>query len=285
MSAATQAVGAADLSAWIGREERREDVLTADLATKFHATLGLADRLPALGDDAPDLVHFCLAQPAFPPAELGRDGHPKLGGFLPPVPLPRRMWAGGDLRFLAPLKVGDAVTRISRIADVVPKEGRTGPLCFVTVDHRIEAEGSVAVEERQTIVYRGDEAAPLAEAPPPAETGARTRHLETSPTLLFRYSALTFNGHRIHYDRRYAREVEHYGGLVVHGPLQATLLCHLARELTGRPVQRFVFRSLSPVFDDDGLVLHAAGDEADGMRLWTSRPGGPVAMTARAAFA
>ncbi len=268
--------------AWIGRETRQDDVLTADLAGKFHATLGLDGAAPQAGEAAPPLIHFCLAQPAFPMEELGRDGHPRLGAFLPPVPLPRRMWAGGELRFLKPLRVGDGVTRVSRIADVVPKSGRTGPLCFVTVEHEILAEGAPCVRETQTLVYRSDEAG----APPaaePAPTGEVTRGLDTPPVLLFRYSALTFNGHRIHYDRRYAQDVEHYPGLVVHGPLQATLLCLLAGELKGRMPSAFRFRSLSTVFDDDGLVLHAKAT-GDGFSLWTARPGGPVAMAAEAEF-
>lgn len=268
---------------WIGREERREDWLTPDLAAKFHATLALPGAPAVEGEPAPPMIHLCLAQPALPPDALGRDGHPQLGTFLPPVPLPRRMWAGGDLRFHAPLLVGERVTRVSRIANVTPKIGRTGPLCFVDVEHEIRVGDDLRIAETQTLVYRGDDAL----APPaaePAPEGKTIRDVEITPTLLFRYSALTFNGHRIHYDRRYAREVEHYPGLVVHGPMQATLLCLLAAEIAGQTPRRFRFRSLSTIFDGDGLRLHARRTEA-GVSLWTARPGGPLAMSAEAEFA
>ncbi|MBB3936538.1 FAS1-like dehydratase domain-containing protein [Aureimonas phyllosphaerae] len=268
---------------WIGREERRADWLTPDLAAKFHATLALPGAPPAEGEPAPPMIHLCLAQPALPPDALGGDGHPQLGTFLPPVPLPRRMWAGGDLRFHAPLLVGERVTRVSRIAGVTPKIGRTGPLCFIDVEHEIRVGDDSRVAETQTLVYRGDDA-PAPPAAEPAPEGETVRDVETTPTLLFRYSALTFNGHRIHYDRRYAREVEHYPGLVVHGPMQATLLCLLAAEIAGQTPRRFRFRSLSTIFDGDGLRLHARRTEA-GVSLWTSRPGGPLAMSAEAEFA
>jgi 3-methylfumaryl-CoA hydratase len=278
----TTPIDIATLRGWIGREETIADVLTADLAGKFAATLALPRDKIAEGAPAPRLIHFCLAQPALPAALLGPDGHPARGGFLPPVPLPRRMWAGGELRFHGDLKVGDQVRRVSRIADVALKEGRTGPLCFVTVEHRIEARGQVMVEERQDLVYR--EALPAATtSPPPAPIGEVSRRFDTTPTTLFRYSALTFNGHRIHYDRRYAMEQEGYGGLVVHGPLQATVLMLLAAEIAGRSPDRFAFRGQSPLFDDDICLMHAVS-EGGSVRLWTAREGGPVAMSAEASW-
>lgn len=271
------------LRSWIGRVDEATELLTTEIARKFRATLDLADGETEAGRPAPALIHLCLAQPTVPSAELGPDGHPARGGFLPPVPLERRMWAGGAFRFGRALRVGDAVRRVSTIADVSLKEGRTGPLCFVTVEHRIEADGLLAVEERQDIVYRRADKAVVAQAPSPAERGRHRRKVTPSSTLLFRYSALTFNGHRIHYDRRHATEVEFYPGLVVHGPLQATLLLHFAAAIRGAPPARFSFRSLSPLFDDADVGLHATED-GDGLKLWTARESGPVAMSAEAAW-
>ena len=274
----------ARLKSWIGREDTGAEVLSEDLARKYHAMVDVPGAPPAHGERVPRLIHFCLAQPAVPTAELGPDGHPARGGFLPPVPLPRRMWAGGALTFHVDLKVGDGVKRVSRIADVALKEGRTGPLCFVTVEHRVEANGVLAIEERQDVVYRGaDIPASSGNAPSPAETGDHVKPMTAGTPLLFRYSALTFNAHRIHYDRPYATGVEGYPALVVQGPLQAALLCTYAAELRGAPPARFCFRGLSPLFDTDTFALHATAD-ADGLKLWTAREGGPVSMAAEASW-
>lgn len=271
------------LRGWIGRSETASEDLTPALVERYDATLGR----PPSGAAAPLLIHLCLTQPAVPAAGLGPDGHPARGGFLPPVPLPRRMWAGGSFEFHRPLRVGSRITRQSTIRDVVPKQGRSGALCFVTVEHRIsdpDGDGP-AVIERQDIVYRGAQADGSGAAPDPvvqpAETGPHSHTMRPDAPLLFRYSALTFNGHRIHYDRRYTTEVERYPGLIVHGPLQATLLAHLAEDLRGTPPARFSFRSLSPLFDTQDMVLNAR-DTPQGMALWTMRPGGPVAMQASA---
>ena len=179
------------------------------------------DRRAEAGDAAPFTVHWCLAQPVFPMSELGPDGHPDRGGFLPPVPLPRRMWAGGELEFFEPLRVGDEVTRTSRIADVTMKTGSTGVLCFVSVEHLITTPRGIAIRERQDIVYRDmsttQPAAPAKAPPPPPVAKHRESHM-ADPVLLFRYSALTFNGHRIHYDRDYVTKVEGYPGLIVPRP-------------------------------------------------------------------
>ena len=270
-----------ELRAWIGSEEIADDIVAPAMVQKFRATLGLVDDREV----APRLIHFCLCQCAVDAAALGPDGHPRRGGFLPPVPLPRRMWAGGDIEFFGDLRVGEAVTRRSRVADVVVKDGRSGTLCFVTVDHAIHrADGSVAVRDRQTIVYRDTATVPPPAAPQPAPEGAVVETVVPSPTLLFRYSALTFNAHRIHYDHRYATQVEGYAGLVVHGPLQATLLIDLATRRGGRAPDRFTFRSLSTIFDTDTLRCHAGPRDGATMRLWTARPGGPVAMQAEATW-
>jgi 3-methylfumaryl-CoA hydratase len=275
----------AHLRTWIGREEAATDILSEDLARKYHATFDLAGDPPKPGEVAPRLIHFCLAQPAVLTGRLGPDGHPRRGRFLPPVPLPRRMWAGGGLTFHGDLRVGDETRRLSRIDDVVLKEGRTGPLCFVTVRHRVEAGGRLLLEERQDIVYRGlDAPGGAARALPPAEPGRHQRRIKADPPLLFRYSALTFNGHRIHYDRRYVTEIEGYPGLIVHGPLQAALLCNYATELRGTPPGQFSFRGLSPLFDDDAFALHAT-EEGDRLKLWTAKENGPVSMAAEASWA
>jgi 3-methylfumaryl-CoA hydratase len=272
------------LRTWIGREEIVHDVATPDLANKLHATLSLTGPVASKDEAMPLLAHFCLAQPAIATDALGHDGHPPKGGFLPPVPLPRRMWAGGRLQFQQPLRVGDEVTKTSRIADVQYKEGRSGPLCFVTVTHELRASGTVLLREEQDIVYRAAATAPS--NPPkgePAAKGEHQRRIEASTALLFRYSALTFNGHRIHYDRNYAIEEEFYPGLVFHGPLQATLLINFATEIAGREPRSFEFRSLSPLYDMEPVLLNATRHE-DTIELWTAHPQGPIAMSAKAVF-
>jgi 3-methylfumaryl-CoA hydratase len=273
----------ANLRQGIGREEVGSEDVSVELVRRFEATFDRAVD-PQPGDQAPLLIHQCVAPAAQPMSALGRDGHPAKGGFLPPVPLPRRMWAGGSFTFVDDIRVGDSVTRRSIIRDVVAKTGRSGPLVFVVVEHQITASGRAVLTERQDIVFRGEanEVAPK----PVAETaphGEHQRRLMPTPTLLFRYSALTFNGHRIHYDAPYARQVEGYPGLVVHGPLLATLLCTFAADLAGRQLRCFTFRSLCPVFDGAEIRLHANSDSTE-LRLWAARPDGPVAMEATATF-
>lgn len=271
------------LRGWIGREERGSEVLTPNLMQQFNATFD-RNQDAHIGQKAPLLIHLCLAQPAVPMSQLGRDGHPELGGFLPPVPLPRRMWAGGHFDFHDDVHVGDTVTRRSVIKDVVLKQGRTGPLCFVTVEHEISSDGRLILNERQDIVYR--DATPTrgpVKVPPTAVRGADHRCITPTPTLLFRYSAMTFNGHRIHYDRSFATEDEGYPGLVVHGPMQATMLCQYAADLHGVRPNSFAFRSLSPIFDTADFTLNAEPSDR-GLKLWTATSGGPVAMEAHASW-
>jgi 3-methylfumaryl-CoA hydratase len=269
------------LREWIGRKELNDDVVTRSLAERFNATFDIEEE-SVEGGVAPLLIHLCLAPPAASTATLGSDGHPKRGGFLPPVPLPRRMWAGGAFTFHDDIKIGDRVSRRSQILDVKIKEGRTGTLCFVTVAHEFHAENRHVITERHDIVYRGLDAAgsPAKEAPN-AAVGVHREVVSPSAPLLFRYSALTFNGHRIHYDAPYAREVEMYPGLIVHGPMQATMLAQFATKIAGRRPARFDFRSLSTLFDTAEFTLNAAED-GDALRLWTSYVDGPVAMEARA---
>lgn len=272
------------LQQWIGRKQVRSEILTSTLVNQFNATFDRASGC-ATGDTAPLLIHFCLAQPVSPEADLGQDGHPTRGGFLPPVPLPRRMWAGGAFTFHDDIQIGETVTRHSTISEVVLKQGRTGMLCFVTVDHEITSGDRKVLSERQDIVYR--DAVPVTDNKPivheanAAQAGTHNKRVTPTATLLFRYSAMTFNGHRIHYDKPYATKVEGYPGLIVHGPMQATLLCQYAADLKGATPKTFRFRSLSPIFDDADFTINAES-EADEIKLWTAKIGGPVAMEAHA---
>lgn len=271
------------LRSWIGREDSASEVLSPALVRQFNATF---DRTSgeAPGDIAPLLIHFCLAQPAVQTAGLGPDGHAARGGFLPPVPLPRRMWAGGEFTFQGDIRIGEEVRRVSIVRDVVLKQGRTGPLCFVTVNHEVTSDGRPVLSERQDIVYREAQNGTGMKTPPaPATTGDDVMQITPSAAYLFRYSAMTFNGHRIHYDKDYVRDVEGYPGLIVHGPLQATLLCQFAADLKKRAPKTFRFRSLSTIFDTADFTVNAQ-TEGETMKLWSAQLGGPVAMEATAAW-
>lgn len=268
-------------SDWIGRTDSASETLTPALAERFLVTLGHAGA-PRAGEEAPLGIHWCLAPVAMISARLGHDGHPARGEHLPPVPLQRRMWAGGRLVFHDPLRVGDEVTRVSRIAAIEMKEGRSGALCFVTVEHEWRTDRGIAIDERQDIVYR-EPPPPGSPAPagrPATALGGRERVMATDPVLLFRYSAITFNGHRIHYDAPFATGVEGYPGLIVHGPLQATWLMRFAHP-EGRMPAEFSFRSEQPVFCGEPVRLAAA--ERDGaVLLETLKEDGTIATAARA---
>ncbi|QOG22670.1 MULTISPECIES: FAS1-like dehydratase domain-containing protein [Bradyrhizobium] len=274
------------LRQWIGRSTEATDIVTAQLVKGLRATLFQEVGEPQKGDAAPFTVHWCLAQPVFPMSMLGPDGHPTRGGFLPPVPLPRRMWAGGEIEFLQPLQVGDESTRTSRIADVQVKTGSTGTLCFVSVEHSISSPRGTAIRERQDIVYREmtSSAPASAKAPPPPP---KAQHREThvsDPVLLFRYSALTFNGHRIHYDRDYVTKVEGYPGLIFHGPLQAALIIEMAAKLRGgKAPKKFTYRGLQPLFEGTEFSINA-NDNSENMELWTANAEGQPTMKGTAVW-
>ena len=276
-----------DPKEWIGRSETVADVVTATPYAALAATLDRDAHRPPIGTPLPPLWHWLYFLPLHPMSALGPDGHAHRGGFLPPVPLPRRMWAGGRLAFHAPLRVGDEVERTSTIEDVQEKSGRSGALTFVKVRHEVSRRGGEpALVEHQDIVYR-EAARPGAPAPaaqPAPEGEAWQRRVEPADVLLFRYSALTFNGHRIHYDRRYATATEGYPGLVVHGPLLATLLADLvAREKPGAEMASFEFRAVRPLFDTAPfLVCGAPQDDGRTVRLWARETGGALAMEASA---
>jgi 3-methylfumaryl-CoA hydratase len=274
------------LRQWIGRATEASDIVTAQLVKGLRATLFQEIGEPKPGDAAPFTTHWCLAQPVFPMSQLGPDGHPTRGGFLPPVPLPRRMWAGGELQFLDTLRVGDEATRSSRISDVTVKTGSTGMLCFVSVDHVVSTPRGAAIRERQDIVYRDVSSAPQA-APKPAAAPPVAQHREShmaDPVLLFRYSALTFNGHRIHYDRDYVTKVEGYPGLIFHGPLQATFMVELAAKLRGgKPPKKFSYRGLQPLFEGSEFSINANTTD-NGMELWTANSTGQPTMKGTATW-
>jgi 3-methylfumaryl-CoA hydratase len=269
--------------AWIGREERRVDLLTPAPVAALAATLDRDDPPPRAGTELPPLWHWLYFLPQTLARDIGPDGHAKRGGFLPPVPLPRRMWAGSRIHFDRPLLVGDEVTRTSRILKVSAKDGQTGPLVFVTVQHLMADVRGIAWTEEHDIVYR-DAPAPGAAAPqgkPAPRDEQFSRRITPDPVLLFRYSALTFNGHRIHYDRSYVTEVEGYPGLIVHGPLIATLLLDLLRrERPQARVEDFEFKAMSPLFDIHAFEV--CGKELGDGRytLWARDHSGALAMQA-----
>lgn len=269
----------------IGRRESRQAVIAPDKVEALAATLDL-DAAPGEGEALPPGWHWMFFNPFARRSLLGADGHPRTGGFLPETGLPRRMWAGGRLTYRAPLPVGARVTRESEILNVAEKTGGSGRLVFVTVRHAVSHEGVVAIEEEQDIVYRAP-AAPGAPAPKPVpapENPARSEEVAPDPVLLFRYSALTANGHRIHYDQPYAHNEEGYRDLVVHGPLIATLLQGLAgRCRPGETLRRFEFRAVAPLFVDRPFRIEAA-ESTEGLSLWARGPEGELAMRAEARF-
>jgi len=276
------------LEDWIGSRETATDIVTAGQAAGMAATLDWDEKPPGENEPLPPLWHWMFFAPKARQSTLGPDGHPARGGFMPPVPLPRRMFAGAHTTFHNSIRVGDTIRREGEVVGISEKEGRSGPLVFVRVVYRIATERGPAVEEEQTIVYR-EEPKGSPPAPPAADLGdmAWRRTIVPDPVLLFRYSALTFNGHRIHYDYPYAAGAEGYPGLVVHGPLIATLLTELARvETDGRPLASFRFRAVSPLFDTAPFTV--AGRPSDHEKrciLVAANAEGGLAMEAEATFA
>ncbi len=255
------------LKAWIGKTETVQDYLTQSLIDRFHATLG-----PYLWSGAVPLgLHWCLTLPSVPTDELSADGHAKKGGFLPPVPLPSRMWAGGEVVHHHTLTPNAPVTRVSTVSDIVAKQGKSGALVFVTVDSEFYSDDKLCIFDRQHLVFRGHST--LAKPAPPKGTPDTTSTLRDTispdPVLLFRYSALTFNTHRIHYDAEYAQNSEGYSGLVVHGPLQATWLLNRVAKISGKPPKRFSFRGLAPVTLGAAVEIHH-----EEHKVWCQNPAG-----------
>ncbi len=279
-----------DWQAWIGREEQRSDHADPGLFIRWCATL---DRAAPAGGLVPQGFHWCLCTPDAATAQLGPDGHPRRDdspdSFLPPVPLPRRMWASSKVEFLAPLKVGEAVTRTSQVASVTEKSGGSGKLVFVDVAHETHGPAGLAVREVQSLVYREPAAPGTPPAPPPLGEGrfdptGWDQHCTIQPgaPLLFRFSALTFNSHRIHYDAPYAMGEEGYRGLVVHGPLTATLLLDLAQRTLGdNALKAFAFRGMSPAVADEALHLVMRG-KGEAIELGAFAADGRQVMSASA---
>lgn len=276
-----------DWSTWIGREETVRERILPERVAALAATLDLED-VPGPSGALPPGWHWIFFNPFVRRRGLGIDGHPRRGGFLPPIPLPRRMWAGGRLSFHAPLSIGGEAERRSEIVKVEVKTGKRGQLVFVTVRHTVSANGGACLTEEQDIVYR--EAPPPGSAPAPLDPAPMdasvSEEIVPDPTLLFRYSALTSNGHRIHYDQPYATREEGYRDLVVHGPLLATLLQGLAtRTRPRRTMTGFSFRGIAPVFVDRPFRLEAApAQDSEDLQVWIQGPDGELCMQGTAAF-
>ena len=278
------------LQEWVGKTESLKDVITAAPMKALSATLDRPDPVPSSGSFLPELWHWLYFLPHARQSEIGPDGHPKRGGFLPPVPLPRRMWAGSRLEWIKPMVLGDSIERVSKIESVTHKSGRSGDLIFVLVHHEIFNQSGLALVEEHDIVYRdapGSDDKPVAPTAAPLEAKwAKT--ITPDDVLLFRYSALTFNGHRIHYDRKYVTEVEGYPGLIVHGPLIATLLVDLIRQsIPESKLKRFEFRAIRPTFDINPFTVSAIPDlEADPsgktIKVWSEDHEGWLTMQATA---
>lgn len=270
-----------DYTAWIGRQEiAPPDQISPRLIDSYVTTLApfLAEAPVAPG------LHWCLCPPITPMSGLGADGHAAKGGFLPPIPLPRRMWAGGEVTFLEPLLPDDPVQKTSTIREILWKTGRTGALCFVAVEHDYRTPRGVAIREIQNLVYR-----PAATASAPVAAPSAVQHFDREwqvpidPVLLFRYSAVTFNGHRIHYDQGYARQVEHYAGLVIHGPLQATLMLNLATVHRQALPRRFRYRGINPAAGSQVLRIGLQEDDAQ-MQLAVLSEAGVLTMQGEAVW-
>lgn len=275
-----------NLTDWIGRTETVADVVTATPFAALAATFDQPGERPPAGTPLPPLWHWLYFLPLARQSEIGPDGHARRGGFLPPVPLPRRMWAGSRFAFHRALCVGDAITRRSTIESVNEKSGRTGPLVFVRVRHEIRRtdDPDLALTECHDIVYR--EAPRAGDAAPPKPAPARSawaKRWVPDDVLLFRYSALTFNGHRIHYDRRYVTEVEGYPGLVVHGPLIATLLVELLRErVPNAELASYEFKAMRPLFDLHPFTVCGEPRPDGTVALWARDAEGCLCMEAKA---
>jgi len=277
----------AHLRTWLGRTETVDQTLSPWTATAMAALLRNRDAPWATDVALPPLWHWSYFLPTAPQNQLGPDGHPARGGFLPPVPLPRRMWAGSQIEFLAPLRLGETTRKTATVTDVALKQGKAGALVFVKVQHEVhDAKGTLLLRDAHDIVYReapqpGE--APAAPQTPPADPAWTVEH-RPDPTLLFRYSALTFNGHRIHYDFPYVTQVEGYADLVVHGPLIATLMLEAAQQHNpGRTVRAYRFKAVRPLVCNRLLRVRGHAAQADGtVNLWAEDEQGALLQQATA---
>ena len=276
------------LREWIGRTEEVESQITAPNADILNATFDRDDPPLRDGDPIPPAWHWLYFPERVKLAETGPDGHAARGGFMPPVPLPRRMWATNKQRYHKPLKVGEAIRKVSIVTDVAPKTGRSGALCFVTTRHEIFGEDGLATTEDHTTVYRGpaDPNAPSPEPQPAPGSAVWKRAIHPTPVLLFRYSAVTMNSHRIHYDRDYVTREEGYPGLLVHGPLIASLLLDLfRREMPDATLESFAVRAVSPIYDiHDFTVEGEPAADGTSAKIWALNHEGGLAQSAEVTF-
>ncbi len=283
MSATEATLDEATLRQWVGRKRETTDRIDCRQANRLRATVDPQRSDLAQGEALPAGWHWVYFLEAPGMDELGRDGHAALGAFLPPVALPKRMWAGTRLRFQTPIRLEERLRRISEVVAVERKTGRSGELCFVTVNHRFYSGSELRLEEDHDIVYRGEDSQPKLSDPPQAESDSdRSIVVNPTPTLLFRYSALTFNGHRIHYDLDFCRQVEGYSGLVVHAPLIATFMLGLAEKHYGgnrSAIREFRQRSISPLFHDQPFAIHLR-ESNRGCELWAAGHDGRLAASA-----
>ncbi len=274
------------LGQWIGNRETTGETISVEPLKRMRAMLDYTPKSMTDGEVVPPLWHWAYFINPVRASDLGRDGHAAQGEFMPPIPLPRRMWAGSQLKFNAPLRVGEKARRESTIRDVRLKQGRSGKLCFVEIEHAILVGDELKLTEIHNVVYRdikqpGDDKAEPPEAPDKAQW---TREVVPDSTLLFRYSALTFNGHRIHYDLNFCHHQEGYPGLVVHGPLTATMLLETAiRHNPDRSLTACEFRAYSPLFNNVSFTLNGK-IEGDDTVLWATNPDNRLAMKATASF-
>jgi 3-methylfumaryl-CoA hydratase len=273
--------------AWVGRTRTTEDIAAPFPPRALAATLDSGDGEFKIGDALPPLWHWLYFLEAAPASQIGPDGHPRRGDFLPPVTLPRRMWAGSRLKFPGVINVGDKIHRRSEILAVEPKSGGTGQMVFVTVLHRVSANGVLATVEEHDIVFR-QAAQPGDKAPPPkqAPTDSQWRKdVVPDPVLLFRFSALTFNGHRIHYDLPYVTGEEGYPGLIVHGPLMGLMMLELARRANpDRRIAAYQFRAINPVFHTTPFAVCAKAQDGE-VTTWIARNDGALAQQGKVTLA
>ena len=276
-----------ELKSWIGNEETTFDEVTKSLETRFRATLDIDPGNPEKGEIASSGLHWALGPAVVKSSLLGKDSHPKKGDFLPPVPLPRRMWAGCRTHFFHSLKIGDQVKKISKVVDINLKNGKSGMLCFVTAKYQFLVKDKLMIEEEHDLVYRDIEKTKnniIIKNDLPFEKADYEEKIFTHPTMLFRYSAITFNGHRIHYDYPYSTEEEGYKDLVFHGPLQATLMLRAAEKYKRAKAHFFSHRGVAPVYANDNLFINIENNENGNLNCFTSTKDAGITMKGEAKF-
>ena len=274
------------LKKWIGKIDNVTDYVTPIVEQRYRATLNMDIGNPKDGDPVTSGLHWMLGWNLVKNDELGVDSHPALGEFLPPVPLPRRMWAGSEIKVLKPIRVGNKVIKQSTVADIQVKEGRTGLLCFVTAEYNFLVNDEVTINEKHNIVYRdisksGGGSGYSKEIPQKSDLSEK---IFMHPTILFRYSAIGFVGHRIHYDHPYTVNEENYPGLIVHGPLQATYLLRAAEKLMGKPVKSFTHKVMAPVFANSEYIVGVDKMDDGSVSCWGATKEFGVTMRAEAKF-